>query len=104
MLKCTCCEGADVEYSESRGEAYCTRCGAVLEENRMVEAVSFTETSSGAVRAIGQFIPSSAFGGGFAMSYGSRESREQALQRGYTHIQRIAGQLGTVTTKTMIVN
>lgn len=91
MAKCKYCGGNDVEYSESRGETYCTQCGAVLEENRMVESVSFAETSSGAVRAVGQFIPSSGFGGGFAMSYGSRESREQALERGYTHIQRIAG-------------
>lgn len=59
----------------------------------MVESVSFAETSSGAVRAVGQFIPSSAFGGGFAMSYGSRESREQTLQRGYSQIQRIAGKM-----------
>lgn len=57
----------------------------------MVESVSFAETSSGAVRAVGHFVPTSAFGGGFAMTYGSRESREQALQRGYSHIQRIAG-------------
>lgn len=87
MAPCKYCGGADVEYSESRGETYCTKCGAVLEENRMVESISFAETASGAVRAVGQFIPSS----GFALSYGSRESREQVLQRGYNHIQKIAG-------------
>lgn len=89
----TCNDVTETLYSDSRGETYCTRCGAVLEENRIVEAVTFTEGASGAVRATGQFIPSSGFGttpSGFAASYGSRESREQALQRGYANIQRIA--------------
>lgn len=86
---CPQCKGNDTLYCESRGETYCTTCGFVLEENRMVDAITFTETSSGAVKAVGQFIPTS----GFTMSYGAREVRELTLQRGYANIQRIADRL-----------
>eukprot|EP00922_Rhytidocystis_sp_ex-Travisia-forbesii_P051600 GHVS01076535.1.p1 GENE.GHVS01076535.1~~GHVS01076535.1.p1 ORF type:complete len:222 (-),score=25.72 GHVS01076535.1:7-672(-) len=61
----------------------------------MVESVQFMERSSGGVAMCGQFVSSGGTGrmGGFASMYGSKESRELVLQRGYNNLQKIADHL-----------
>ena len=55
---CSHCGGSDIEYDQSRGDAVCTGCGCVLEDNIIVSEVTFAEQSSGASSVIGQFVSS----------------------------------------------
>lgn len=55
---CSQCGGTDIEYDPSRGDAVCTGCGSVLEDNIIVSEVSYQEQSSGASTVIGQFVSS----------------------------------------------
>ena len=53
---CSQCGGTDIEYDQARGDAVCTDCGCVLEDNIIVSEVTFAEQSSGASSVIGQFV------------------------------------------------
>lgn len=53
---CSHCGGADIEYDQARGDAVCTSCGSVLEDNIIVSEVTFVEQGSGASSVIGQFV------------------------------------------------
>ena len=55
---CSHCGGTDIEYDQARGDAVCTSCGSVLEDNIIVSEVTFAEQSSGASSVIGQFVSS----------------------------------------------
>eukprot|EP00922_Rhytidocystis_sp_ex-Travisia-forbesii_P048958 GHVS01072887.1.p1 GENE.GHVS01072887.1~~GHVS01072887.1.p1 ORF type:complete len:703 (-),score=169.90 GHVS01072887.1:188-2296(-) len=92
---CRYCGSTELERNEARGETICCRCGAVLEESAMVDSVQFMESASGGVTMCGQFVSSGGTGrmGGFAGMYGSKESRELVLQRGYNNLQKIADHL-----------
>lgn len=56
---CNHCGCSDIEYDQSRGDAVCTGCGSVLEDNIIVSEVNFQEQSSGASTVIGQFVAES---------------------------------------------
>ena len=53
---CSHCGGTDIEYDGARGDAVCTNCGSVLEDNIIVSEVTFQEQSSGASSLVGQFV------------------------------------------------
>ena len=53
---CSQCGGTDIEYDQARGDAVCTTCGSVLEDNIIVSEVTFQEQSSGASTVVGQFV------------------------------------------------
>ncbi len=53
---CSNCGGTDIEYDGARGDAVCTGCGSVLEDNIIVSEVSFQEQSSGRSTLVGQFV------------------------------------------------
>ena len=53
---CSNCGGTDIEYDHARGDAVCTNCGSVLEDNIIVSEVNFQETASGGSSVIGQFV------------------------------------------------
>ena len=53
---CSQCGGTDIEYDQARGDAVCTGCGSVLEDNIIVSEVTFVEQSSGSSSVIGQFV------------------------------------------------
>jgi transcription factor IIIB subunit 2 len=55
---CRQCGGTDIECDSARGDAVCTACGCVLEDNIIVSEVTFAEKSSGASSVIGQFVSS----------------------------------------------
>ena len=55
---CSHCGGSDIEYDSARGDAVCTGCGSVLEDNIIVSEVSYQEQSSGASTVVGQFVSS----------------------------------------------
>jgi transcription factor IIIB subunit 2 len=93
---CTECGGSDIEYDTGRGDAVCTSCGTVLEDNIIVSEVTFQEHSSGASTLVGQFVSSESGSGSRAPTSGSsfhhglnRDSREITLQqakRRLTHL------------------
>ena len=55
---CSQCGGTDIEYDQARGDAVCTSCGSVLEDNIIVSEITFQEQSSGASTVVGQFVSS----------------------------------------------
>ncbi|XP_066200782.1 transcription factor IIIB 90 kDa subunit isoform X5 [Saccopteryx leptura] len=84
---CRGCGGTDIELDAARGDAVCTGCGSVLEDNIIVSEVQFVENSGGGSSAVGQFVSldgsgkTPALGGGFHVNLG-KESRAQTLQNG----------------------
>uniref|UniRef100_A0A8C0M8I1 Transcription factor IIIB 90 kDa subunit n=2 Tax=Canis lupus familiaris TaxID=9615 RepID=A0A8C0M8I1_CANLF len=53
---CRACGGTDIELDTARGDAVCTGCGSVLEDNIIVSEVQFVENSGGGSSAVGQFV------------------------------------------------
>ncbi|XP_045434814.1 transcription factor IIIB 90 kDa subunit isoform X3 [Pipistrellus kuhlii] len=82
---CRGCGGTDIELDAARGDAVCTGCGSVLEDNIIVSEVQFVENSGGGSSAVGQFVSldgagkAPSLGGGFHVNLG-KESRAQTLQ------------------------
>jgi len=90
-LTCNHCGGTDIELDAARGDAVCIQCGTVLEENTIVNEVTFEPSAGGGSNVVGQFVPSSGLrssGLGFA-----KESREVALSNGQRHISQLANAL-----------
>lgn len=92
-LKCKNCGSADIEVDSARGDAVCTNCGSVLEDNIIVSEVQFEEVGHGQASAVGHFVSSDSKGG--AVGYGKFqvgmgiESREVTLRKarlGITHL------------------
>ncbi|XP_005068352.1 transcription factor IIIB 90 kDa subunit isoform X3 [Mesocricetus auratus] len=92
---CRGCGGTDIELDAARGDAVCTGCGSVLEDNIIVSEVQFVENSGGGSSAVGQFVSldgagkTPTLGGGFHVNLG-KESRAQTLQNGIAHFS-VAG-------------
>ncbi|XP_078050839.1 brf RNA polymerase III subunit [Augochlora pura] len=91
--KCRNCGSTDIETDPSRGDAVCTECGFVLEDQLIVSETAFKETPSGNMMVLGQFVASDSTGGatGFGAAYhvNGKESRGITLQnarKGITHL------------------
>ncbi|XP_014454258.2 transcription factor IIIB 90 kDa subunit isoform X1 [Alligator mississippiensis] len=95
---CAACGSADIEVDAARGDAVCTGCGSVLEDNIIVSEVQFVETGGGGASAVGQFVSldgpgkTPLIGGGFHANLG-KESRAQTLQNGKRQIHHLGNQL-----------
>lgn len=61
--KCKHCGSSEIEVDPARGDAVCTSCGTVLEDNIIVAEVEFQETAHGGASAIGQFVSADSKGG-----------------------------------------
>ncbi|XP_063296180.1 transcription factor IIIB 90 kDa subunit [Pelobates fuscus] len=94
---CRSCGCSEIDVDAARGDAVCTGCGSVLEDNIIVSEVQFVE-SGGASAAVGQFVSSEctgktpSLGGGFHTNLG-KESRAQTLQNGKRQIHNLGVQL-----------
>ncbi|XP_015121966.1 transcription factor IIIB 90 kDa subunit [Diachasma alloeum] len=91
--KCKNCGSTEIETDPARGDAVCTACGVVLEDQRIVSETAFEETPSGNMTMIGQFVASDSTGGatGFGAAYhvNGKESRDITIQnarKGITHL------------------
>jgi hypothetical protein len=91
-VTCTQCGGTDIELDAARGDAVCIQCGAVLEENTIVNEVTFAQDAGGGSSVVGQFVSATpglrSAGLGFA-----KESREVAFSNGQRHISQLAAVL-----------
>lgn len=61
--KCKNCGSSEIECDPARGDAVCTNCGSVLEDNIIVAEVQFDEGAHGTSNAIGQFVSAESKGG-----------------------------------------
>ncbi|KAI0300116.1 hypothetical protein B0F90DRAFT_1668430 [Multifurca ochricompacta] len=90
---CTDCGGTVIEYDAAAGNGFCVQCGTVVEENTIVNEVSFGETASGAAMVQGSYVGQGAtharMGGPFG-NRGNAESREQTIANANRKIQSIA--------------
>jgi transcription factor IIIB 90 kDa subunit len=53
---CSECGGTVIEYDAAAGNGFCVLCGTVLEENTIVNEVTFGETASGGAMVQGAFV------------------------------------------------
>ncbi|GJE90501.1 CYCLIN and BRF1 domain-containing protein [Phanerochaete sordida] len=92
MTVCVECGGTVIEYDAAAGNGFCVQCGTVMEENTIVNEVSFGETSTGAAMVQGSFVAQGAtharMGGPFG-NRGSSESREQTIANATRKIEQI---------------
>ena len=56
QVVCTDCGGTVIEYDAAAGNGFCVQCGTVLEENTIVNEVSFGETAAGAAMVQGSYV------------------------------------------------
>lgn len=92
---CRGCGGTDIELDAARGDAVCTGCGSVLEDNIIVSEVQFVENSGGGSSAVGQFVSLDGGSGARAARAGprgrhgisTRGRRAAAAGRGPTRIR-----------------
>ncbi|XP_064420844.1 transcription factor IIIB 90 kDa subunit isoform X2 [Latimeria chalumnae] len=95
---CKNCGCTEIDIDQARGDAVCTGCGSVLEDNIIVSEVQFVETSGGGSSAVGQFVSldesgkAPSLGAGFHTNLG-KESRAQTLQNGRRQIHHLGNQL-----------
>ncbi|ETW75401.1 hypothetical protein HETIRDRAFT_330876, partial [Heterobasidion irregulare TC 32-1] len=93
---CTDCGGTVIEYDAAAGNGFCVACGTVVEENTIVNEVTFGETSTGAAMVQGSYVGHGAtharIGGPFG-NRGNSESREQTIENANRKILSIASVL-----------
>ncbi|XP_060564800.1 transcription factor IIIB 90 kDa subunit-like [Ruditapes philippinarum] len=95
---CNQCGCTDIDIDSTRGDAVCTGCGSVLEDQIIVSEVQFQENSGGGSSLIGQFVssegPGKSFSIGGSFPHGmQKESRTVTLQNGKKRIQQLASQM-----------
>ena len=61
--KCKQCGSTNIETDPARGDAVCTECGFVLEDQLIVSETAFEEAPSGNMIMCGQFVSNESSGG-----------------------------------------
>ncbi|BFZ53749.1 transcription factor TFIIIB subunit brf1 [Savitreella phatthalungensis] len=93
MVVCPQCQSSTIETDHAAGNSYCATCGTVLEEDNIVNEITFGETSSGAAIVQGSFLSEGATGArisGPFRNQSSENSREQTLRKGRQRINALA--------------
>ncbi|KAG0205838.1 transcription factor TFIIIB subunit brf1 [Mortierella sp. GBA30] len=93
IMACPFCGGNSIEYDAGQGNATCTKCGAVLEENTIIAEVSFSESGAGAASVVGTFVGEGKAGArtsGPGRRQTSQESREKTLDAARRRIANMA--------------
>jgi len=88
---CPNCGSTDIETDSQRGDAVCIQCGTVLEENAIVNEVTFAQDAGGGSQVVGQYV--AATPGVGSSGLGFKESRELAFNNGQRHISQLAAAL-----------
>ncbi|XP_055908053.1 transcription factor IIIB 90 kDa subunit [Eupeodes corollae] len=98
-VKCKNCGSTDIEVDNARGDAVCTNCGSVLEDNLIVSEVQFEEAGHGGSAMVGQFVAADSTGGATNYGYGKfqvgsgNESREVTIKKAKRDITHLCHQL-----------
>jgi len=93
MPVCFNCGENVIEYDIAAGNGFCTNCGTVVEENTIVNEVTFGETSTGAAMVQGSYVAQGATRAKLGGPWGNRrggESREQTIATASRKIQSVA--------------
>ncbi|XP_062596973.1 transcription factor IIIB 90 kDa subunit-like [Saccostrea cucullata] len=94
---CTHCGCTEIDKDPARGDAVCTNCGSVLEDQIIVSEIQFEEHATGASSVIGQFVStdgSKSHSLGISFPHGmKRESRTVTFDNGRKRIQQLGVQL-----------
>jgi len=96
MPTCTDCGGTVIEYNDAAGNGFCVKCGTVVEENTIVNEVTFGETSAGAAMVQGSYVGQGSTHARMSGPFGNRgssESREQTIANASRKIQSFASAL-----------
>ncbi|CAL1527133.1 unnamed protein product [Lymnaea stagnalis] len=95
---CSQCGCTDIDTDPARGDAVCTNCGTVLEDQIIVSEVQYQENSAGGASVIGQFVSNDgsraqSFRGAYGHGFSSEDSRNLTLENGYKRLKEMGGQL-----------
>lgn len=94
---CTHCGCTEIDKDPARGDAVCTNCGSVLEDQIIVSEIQFEEHTTGASSVIGQFVStdgSKSHSLGISFPHGmKKESRTVTFDNGRKRIQQLGVQL-----------
>lgn len=94
---CTHCGCTEIDKDPARGDAVCTNCGSVLEDQIIVSEIQFEEHATGASSVIGQFVStdgSKSHSLGISFPHGmKKESRTVTFDNGRKRIQQLGVQL-----------
>jgi len=93
MSVCDRCGGDDFDTNDAAGETYCRSCGNIIEQDKLVSTISFSNNGSGGKTANGTVVGVkegmlAAIGTGSSI-----QSRESVLARAFGEIQMIADHL-----------
>ncbi|XP_071151346.1 transcription factor IIIB 90 kDa subunit-like [Mytilus edulis] len=94
---CSHCGCTDIDTDPARGDAVCTNCGSVLEDQIIVSEIQFEDNAGGGSSVIGQFVSSDGskpHSLGINFPHGiKRESRTVTYENGRRSIQQVGSQL-----------
>ncbi|XP_023211749.1 transcription factor IIIB 90 kDa subunit-like [Centruroides sculpturatus] len=93
---CQHCGCNEIDTDPGRGDAVCTQCGSVLEDNIIISEIQFEENSHGGARAIGQHVTSEGQTPGLSRGYPygtGKESQMITLQNARRRITQLSEQL-----------
>lgn len=94
---CSHCGCTEIDSDPSRGDAVCTNCGSVLEDQIIVSEIQFEDNAGGGSSVIGQFVSSDGskpHSLGINFPHGiKRESRTVTYENGRRSLQQVGSQL-----------
>ncbi|XP_055880469.1 transcription factor IIIB 90 kDa subunit-like isoform X2 [Biomphalaria glabrata] len=95
---CSQCGCTEIDADPVRGDAVCTNCGTVLEDQIIVSEVQYQENAAGGASVIGQFVSNDGsraqtFRGAYGHGFSSEDSRKLTLENGYRRLKEIGSQL-----------
>ncbi|BFZ12313.1 hypothetical protein BsWGS_15352 [Bradybaena similaris] len=95
---CSQCGCTEIETDPARGDAVCTNCGTVLEDQIIVSEVHYQENAAGGASVIGQFVSNDGsraqtFHGVYGRGFSSEDSRKLTLENGYRRLKEMGGQV-----------
>lgn len=92
-LKCPSCGSFDIDHDPARGDAACVECGQVLEQNLIVNEVTFAEDSRGRSNMVGQHVRADGRPSYNAMPGYTRQATELTLSNGRRRLVQIVASL-----------